>query len=80
MVWQGMIILIFSTLVYFEGKKLLVAKNYWDLVVVMFFYLLAFYYTWSFAADREVFNPLEGINNLLEPIGKWLFIEFLGIS
>jgi hypothetical protein len=78
-VWQIIVGTTFFIVMYYEGGKIIKEGNYWDFIVVISIYLLAFYYTLAFVSGWDIFNPLDGIKIIFEPLGKWLFFKILGL-
>lgn len=74
-----MVILLFCSVLYFQGKKILENKFYLDLAVATFFYGLAFYYAYGYVSDWEPYNPLDLLISIFEPIGTKLFFDILGL-
>lgn len=77
--WNIIVILLFSLGVYFQGKKLLDNKYYFDLAILVLFYGVAFYYGYGYVSDWDVYNPLDFFIWIFEPVGIKLFIDILGI-
>ncbi len=77
MIGSVILMVVLAPIFYIIGKYLMDKKFYWDLAIVSVFSILAVYYALAYTMGWDIYNPLDAMLWIIEPISRIIFLDLL---